>query len=62
MLVEPRAVELLRLQFGALGGGGGGGGSSQYTPRYRIQMRVHNRYCSAQSRSAKQKSKKRALQ
>ena len=26
MLVEPRAVEVLRLQFGALGGLGGGGG------------------------------------
>ena len=31
-------------------------------PRYGIQMRVHDRYCSAHSRSAKQKSKKKALQ
>ena len=29
---------------------------------YGIQMRVHDLYCSAQSRSAKQKSKKKALQ
>ena len=26
-------------------------------PRYMIQMRVHDRYCSAQSRGAKQNSK-----
>ena len=31
-------------------------------PRYGIQMRVHDRRCSAQSRSAKQKSKRKALQ
>ena len=31
-------------------------------PRYGIQMRVHDRHCSEQSRSAKQKSKKEALQ
>ena len=33
-----------------------------WVPRYGIQMRVHDRRCSAQSRSAKQKSKRKALQ
>ena len=31
-------------------------------PCYGIQMRVHDRYCLVQSRGAKQKSKKKALQ
>ena len=55
-----------------LGGGGGGHppppsgaellGEALPNPRYGIQMRVHDRRCSAQSRSAKQKSKRKALQ
>ena len=36
-------------------------GGGVVPPRYGIQMRVHYRYCSTQSRSAKQKSKKKAL-
>ena len=42
----------------------GNGPLASYAPpplRYGIQMRVHDRYCSAQSRGAKQKSKKQAL-
>ena len=34
----------------------------QNHPRYGIRMRVHDRYRQAQSRSAKQKSKRKALQ
>ena len=40
----------------------GGGGGVQTLPRYGIQMRVHDRRYSAQSRSAKQKSNRKALQ
>ena len=41
---------------------GGGGVHRGATPRYGIQMRVHDWHCSDQSWSAKQKSKKEALQ
>ena len=37
-------------------------GAAPPPPRYGIRMRVHDRYRQAQSRSAKQKSKREALQ
>ena len=44
-------------------GGGGACPCFNYPPpRYGIRMRVHDRYRHAQSRSAKQKSKRKALQ
>ena len=40
-----------------------GGGEGCPPPlRYGIQMRVHDRYCSARSRGAKHNAKKKALQ
>ena len=38
---------------------GTGWGTCIARPRYETQMRVHDRYCSVQSRGAKQKSKKK---
>ena len=47
---------------GARAASAGGGGAGGLAPRYGIRMRVHDRYRQAQSRSAKQKSKRKALQ
>ena len=43
-------------------GGGSMGAPFPDPPRYGIRMRVHDRYRQAQSRSAKQKSRRKALQ